>query len=264
MGQDPLKDGEMLDIHIKFDPNASKKGMPPRWNSDGLVIVPGSYSTDEMNQIDIEIDDAIMNSISQNAGNIPAGILRKYGDLLSPKIKWQDAMREVMRGFIRKDPSWMVLNRKGWHLSPVILPGRELSKRLEACVAFDCSGSVSERQLRQFLGDFNQLMLDFDEFSLRMWQFDAEIYNDQEVTSDNPYDVREWNVSGGGGTMFEKNWEYMRENFIQPNVFIMFTDGYPCGDWGEPDYCDTIFIICNEKGGEKPEAPFGQTFYCEV
>jgi len=41
---------------------------------------------------------------------------------------------------------------------------------------------------------------------------------------------------------------------------IMFTDGYPCGDWGDPDYCDTIFI---DKGNTQAEPPFGQTIIYE-
>jgi hypothetical protein len=52
----------------------------------------------------------------------------------------------------------------------------------------------------------------------------------------------------------------MQENDIQPKKFIMFTDGYPCGSWGDEDYCDTIFIV---KGNTKAESPFGQTVIYE-
>ena len=40
----------------------------------------------------------------------------------------------------------------------------------------------------------------------------------------------------------------------------MFTDGYPCGDWGDPDYCDTVFIIHDNPN---TEAPFGVTAHYE-
>jgi predicted metal-dependent peptidase len=65
----------------------------------------------------------------------------------------------------------------------------------------------------------------------------------------------EYEVTGGGGTDFEANWAYMKENDIEPKKFIMFTDGYPFGSWGDPDYCDTLWII---KGNTDAEAPFGQ------
>jgi hypothetical protein len=40
----------------------------------------------------------------------------------------------------------------------------------------------------------------------------------------------------------------------------MFTDGYPCGSWGDEDFCDTIFIV---KGNTSANAPFGQTVIYE-
>jgi predicted metal-dependent peptidase len=40
-------------------------------------------------------------------------------------------------------------------------------------------------------------------------------------------------LRGGGGTEFMCNWDYMKEHDIVPKKFIMFTDGYPYGSWGE-------------------------------
>ena len=56
------------------------------------------------------------------------------------------------------------------------------------------------------------------------------------------------------------NWEYMKEQDIQPKKFLMFTDGMPWGDWGDPDYADTVFLI-HSVHGRGPEAPFGVTTY---
>ena len=73
--------------------------------------------------------------------------------------------------------------------------------------------------------------------------------------------MMDWEPLGGGGTDFEANWKYMRENDIQPKKFIMFTDGYRFGSWGEPDYCDTMFVI---HGSTTIEAPFSITTYYEL
>jgi hypothetical protein len=50
----------------------------------------------------------------------------------------------------------------------------------------------------------------------------------------------------------------MKNEDIVPKRFIMFTDGYPCGSWGDEDYCESLFII---HGNENIVAPFGQTAY---
>ena len=57
--------------------------------------------------------------------------------------------------------------------------------------------------------------------------------------------MTEYKVIGGGGTDFVCNWEMMKENDIEPDQFIMFTDGEPFRSWGDPDYCDTLFLIKN-------------------
>ena len=54
------------------------------------------------------------------------------------------------------------------------------------------------------------------------------------------------------------NWTYMKEQDIQPKKFIMFTDGYAWDSWGDPDYCETIFII-HSNSDKNLQGPFGIT-----
>ena len=50
----------------------------------------------------------------------------------------------------------------------------------------------------------------------------------------------------------------MEEHDIQPERFVMFTDGMPWNSWGDPDYCDTVFII---HGSDTIVPPFGNYAY---
>ena len=97
-------------------------------------------------------------------------------------------------------------------------------------------------------------MESFTEYKIRVWCFDTDVYNDREFSSDTIEDIESYEPVGGGGTLFEANWEYMKENDINPKKFIMFTDGEPGRTWGDEDYCDTIWII---KGNRKCVPPFG-------
>ena len=65
-----------------------------------------------------------------------------------------------------------------------------------------------------------------------------------------------YKVKGGGGTDFDANFDFMKDQGIEPKRFIMFTDMYPCGSWGDPNYCETLFIA---HGKNPPIAPFGTT-----
>jgi predicted metal-dependent peptidase len=90
--------------------------------------------------------------------------------------------------------------------------------------------------------------------------FDTEIYNHEKYTPDNADEIDRYQLQGGGGTSFEVNWTYMKENEIEPKQFIMFTDGYPCSGWGDNEYCDTVFLV---HGNENTTAPFGITVHYE-
>ena len=67
-------------------------------------------------------------------------------------------------------------------------------------------------------------------------------------------EISEYELAGGGGTMFECMFEFLKDNDIQPDKLVVFTDGYPCGSWGDPNWCDTVWII---HGDRNPNPPFG-------
>jgi hypothetical protein len=67
----------------------------------------------------------------------------------------------------------------------------------------------------------------------------------------------DYKIIGGGGTLFECNWEFMMDNEIYPKILIIFTDMRPNKGWGDPYYCDNVIFL-----GYKSEniiAPFGET-----
>ena len=105
-------------------------------------------------------------------------------------------------------------------------------------------------------------MEQFADYSIDLWTFDTKVYNHVKITPETVDLFDTYEVDGGGGTDFDCNWEYMKENEITPAKFIMFTDGYPWKSWGDEDYCDTLFVIHGDLN-RKIEAPFGLTVYYE-
>ena len=73
--------------------------------------------------------------------------------------------------------------------------------------------------------------------------------------NDNFDEIREYELRGGGGTDFECIFKHMKENLIEPEKLIVFTDGYPWNSWGDPLYADTLWVI---HGDNNPNPPFGQ------
>jgi predicted metal-dependent peptidase len=201
----------------------------------------------------------IQSAAAAGAGKVPAGIQRLIKDMTEPKMDWRQLVRQEIQSIVRNDYSFTRVNRKSMH-SGAILPGMKEATTIDVAIAVDMSGSIGTEDASTFLGEIKGIMDQYEDFKINLWCFDTDIYNHKEITHDNGHDLVEYEPQGGGGTDFDVNFEFMKDNGIQPKKFIMFTDGYPCGSWGDEDYCDTIFIV---KGNTNAESPFGQTVIYE-
>jgi predicted metal-dependent peptidase len=247
--------GDLLDEHIKEQEGAGSPGDKTKDGKD-----KPSLTKEEAQAIKDEIKQAMIQSAAAaGAGKTPAGIMRMIKDMTEPKMDWRQLVRQEIQSIVRNDYAFTRPNRKSMH-SGAILPGLKEATTIDVAIAIDMSGSIGEEDATVFLSEIKGIMDQYEDFKINLWCFDTEIYNHQEITHDNSFDLEEYVPEGGGGTDFDVNFTFMEENGIQPKKFIMFTDGYPCGSWGPEDYCDTIFIV---KGNTSAEAPFGQTVIYE-
>jgi predicted metal-dependent peptidase len=180
-------------------------------------------------------------------------------DMTEPKMDWRTLVRQEIQSIVRNDYSFSRPNRKSMH-SGAILPGMKEATTIDVGIAIDMSGSIGTEDASTFLGEVKGIMDQYEDFKINLWCFDTSVYNHQEISQDNAHDLMDYEPQGGGGTDFDVNFEFMKERGLVPKKFIMFTDGYPCGSWGDEDYCDTIFIV---KGNKEAESPFGQTVIYE-
>jgi predicted metal-dependent peptidase len=164
-------------------------------------------------------------------------------------------LRMNIQSIIKSNFSFQRPNRKSQHCG-AILPGMMNEETIDVSVAIDMSGSISDKQAKDFLSEVKGIMEEYTDFKLDLWTFDTEVYGYKQFTGDNADEIMEYECQGGGGTDFEANYNFMKEQGIEPKRFIMFTDGYPCGSWGDENYCEALFIV---HGNETIIAPFGQT-----
>jgi len=238
--------GEMLDEHIDWE-SAGQNGRP-------------QYTKEELKKIRDEIREATMAAAqAAGAGNTPASVARMIKELTEPKMNWREILRQQIQSTIRNDFSFMRPNRKGWHMN-AILPGTNYDETIDICVAIDMSGSIGDDQARDFLSEIKGIMQEYQDFSIKLWCFDTQVYNEADYNAYTITEFDDYQPKGGGGTDFDANWEYMKEHDIQPKKFIMFTDGYPFGSWGDESYCDTVFII---HGNNTIVPPWGEFAYYE-
>lgn len=223
---------------------------------------PPKLSEEELQKIRNDIKSSVIQSVQQlGAGAVPAGVLRLVHQLIEPKMDWRSLLDAHIRSSVKDDYTFNRLSRRTWSLNGIILPAQEYLDTIDISVSIDASGSMSQEMLRDILSEVKGIMTTFRDFKLRVWTFDTQVYSHMDFTPENIDDIDAYPLKGGGGTMFECNWEYMKREGIEPQRFIMFTDGYPGGSWGDEGYCDTLFVI---HGNTKITAPFGITAYYEA
>lgn len=245
--------GEMLDEHLdgEGDTGDSSDGEGENSKSSRPTL-----TEEEKKQIRDEIREAMISAAnSAGAGKTPASIARMIGDFTEPKMDWREMLRMNIQSIIKSNYSFSRPNRKSQQCG-AILPGMMTDETVDVSIAIDMSGSITDKQAKDFMSEIKGIMDEYVDFTLDLWCFDVKVYNYAQFTSDTANDIFDYKVKGGGGTNFTANFTYMKEHNIEPKRFIMFTDGYPNGSWGDENYCETLFII---HGNDTIKAPYGQT-----
>jgi predicted metal-dependent peptidase len=239
---------QMIDDHMDGNEEGDGEG-----DQEGKGKRP-KMSPEERERVRQEVKQAIINAAqSAEAGTLPLGVERLIKQHTNPVMPWRELIQTNLTSAIRTDFSWMRPSRRSWHMD-AIMPGMTPGEEIDVVVAIDMSGSISNHQAQAFLGEIGGMMDAFDGYKVHVFCFDTDIYNPQDFNSESMDTIDEYEPAGGGGTDFDAIFDYLKKVGNVPKRLICFTDGYPCGSWGDPDYCDTTWII---HGDPDPNPPFG-------
>jgi len=245
---------QMIDDHLEDEGEGNGEGEGEEGGEESKGKGRPKMSPEERERLRQEMKQAIISAASTcEAGQLPLGVERLIKQHTDPVMPWRELIQTNLISAIRADYSWMRPSRRGWHMD-AIMPGMNPGEEIDVVVSLDMSGSISNSQAQAFLGEIGGMMDAFDGYKVHVFCFDTKTYNPQDFNSDSMDTIDEYEPQGGGGTDFDCIFEYLKENAIDPKRLIVFTDGYPCGSWGDPEYCDTTWII---HGDKNPNPPFG-------
>jgi len=245
--------GELLDEHLDGDGDSEGDD-----GEDGKGKGRPRLTAEEKKKIRDEIKEAMVAaSQAAGAGRVPVGVARMIQNFTEPKMDWRQMLRMNIQSIVKSNFSFSRPNRKSQHCG-AILPGLMNEETIDVSVSIDMSGSISDAMAKDFLTEVKGIMEEYTDFKLDLWTFDTQVYGYKQFTNDNADEIDDYTCMGGGGTDFDVNYTFMKEQGIEPKRFIMFTDGYPSGSWGDENYCEALFVI---HGNENIVSPFGQTAY---
>ena len=209
-----------------------------------------------------EIREAVLQAAQgSDASNLPGGVQRMINQLTRPKMDWRSLINMKIPSLLKNDYTYQNFNKK-YMQQGIIIPGLNQEEAIDVAVMVDTSGSISQQVLEEQLSEVVGIMDMYEEFVIRIWQFDTEVYGYAEFTKDTAHDIMTYEMRGGGGTDFDVNWKFMKEQGIEPQMLIAFTDGEPWNSWGDANYCETLWII-NNKYNKDIVPPFGTYAYYE-
>lgn len=191
-------------------------------------------SPEEREEIDKEIDNALRQG-ALLAGKMGGKVSREISELLTPEVDWRDALRDMVKSFVKgnDDSTWRRYNRRLLG-SDIYMPSSYSVKLRNIGIGTDTSGSTHGAIFNQFMSEIVSICNEVapDEVDLIYW--DAEIqahekYQGAEVSNL----ASTTKPRGGGGTRAEVVPKYLKDKRMDFDCFIQFTDGIFSseGDW---------------------------------
>lgn len=280
-----------LDDHL--DLGDDKKGEKVKVTVQGGPDGPPSMTQDDLDNLKDKIQQQVMYAAKcAGAGKTPGAILRLIEEFTSPVMDWVTLLEMEIQSTIKDDFTFIRPSKRSWSIpkvkgengreiegnfagcgvgSGIILPGHNFKNTIDIAFCIDASGSMTDEMVADALSELKGIVEMYSDFKVTVWSFDTDVYNPKVFTPQNIGEIYDYGLVGRGGTDFMVNWEFMKNpskwNFegfseeIMPKKLVFFTDGYPCGEWGDELWCDTLFII---HGNDKIVAPFGKTAYYQT
>ena len=203
----------------KFDTHEMWKNI---YDPENNNFIPVSKATQNlMNEVVRQIESG-----NKGRGAIPGNIIDQINKLNEPpQIKWQSLIvKQIGKQVCGKRKSPNRLNRRD---PKSIYKKGNLNDRLQPIViAFDVSGSVSNKELMYFLNEL-QALTNKLKLSVTYIQFDWEIQNVDTIA---PGEKPSFDLHGRGGTAFQPVFDYLKEEqYPKETQLFIFTDGG--GEW---------------------------------
>ncbi|WP_229595468.1 vWA domain-containing protein [Pseudodesulfovibrio sediminis] len=187
---------------------------------------------------------------ARDMGDLPGGLERLIGEVLYPKIDWQEYLARFICDRARDDYSWTPPNKRFLHMD-VVLPSLSHQKLPEVVIALDTSGSISEAEMNQFGAELSGILESFDT-TIHVVYCDSQVSGfDSFDRNDLPLEIR---PEGGGGTDYRPVFSWVERENITPVCLVYLTDmeciHYP---EKEPEYP----VLWAQIGGGRKVPPFG-------
>jgi len=187
-------------------------------------------------------------TLAKQMGKLPMGIERLVDGLLDSKINWRGLLYRYITQEIPYDLSYSRPHKKS--ISVGIYMPYVVKENIDIVVAVDTSGSISQKELTEFLSEILTISKSFSVMRMTIIVCDCEIKNVYELDN-NDFDLNKIKIHGYGGTDFRPVFRWIEKNKPTTKLLIYFTDGE--GEYPSSETVKTLWILPRDYN-----VPFGE------
>ncbi|MBL7003199.1 MAG: hypothetical protein ISR69_04155 [Gammaproteobacteria bacterium] len=230
---------------------AGQNPVPDDSKSGAMKSAPEPLTEQEKSNLSTQWQQRMAGAAQQamQAGKMGEGMARLIDFMLQPQLPWRHLMSRYFNNMAKDDYSYTrPTSRRG---DPAILPSLR-SAQLNAVVAIDVSGSVTDEEMSEFISEVNAL-------KSQVRSKVTLLACDSRLSKECPWVFEAWDfcelpssLSGGGGTKFSPVFDWVAKLDVAPDLLIYFTDAKGEFPVIEPTY-PVVWLV---KG--KEDVPFGQ------
>ncbi len=252
-----------VDIYKKLYKDGGGKG-PGQGSGFDKVLQPGASTGQDphtsnqqrnASQWAAELQVAKQLEAMKAQGQMSAGLLRMFEELLNPKISWTDHIRGFMARRVGSGSyDWRRPDRR-LIVRDIYAPGRSGFGAGWVAVFGDVSGSIGPTEMNTYLGELSGIIEDVKPKRLSVAWFEDGISRiDDELDAGALQMLRHNGVpGGGGGTDVRPCFDWVADSGHEPpDAVIVLTDGLTPYPAHEPNY-PVVWAMTTDV-----TAPFGE------
>ena len=199
----------------------------------------------QVKELDEAIRQGVMNEKLRGGGE-GCG-MRELGELLAPKIKWEDELMEFVLNTTKGTDasSWRKPSRR-WVYQDVYMPSSISESIGPLVIAVDTSGSISNDEVTRFLSEISYICRVANPEAVDLIYWGSKVVGHETYLPDT-YETlaSSTKVTDGGGTEILCVPAYIKNKKLNPCAVIVLTDGFVGDDWGTYD-CPVLFAVTTE------------------
>jgi len=194
---------------------------------------------------------------AKSRGDTPAGMERELGRLNETFIDWRGLLYRYITSQIPVDYNWAKPSKRSQALG-FYMPG-VVKESIDIIAAIDTSGSISPRELTEFLSEVCGIISKFKNVNLTVIDCDCRVNGAQDFKNVTADDIKSRiKLRGGGGTSHIPVFNWINKNKPAAKLLIAFTDGYTEFPKPKDVKINTIWVVAGRYRAKEENFPFGQ------